>query len=576
MFYHGLIMHPQHRATQACCLLALSAGLMAQQATAQEAPACNDQFQPAPDGFVFINNLQQKQEYSVPPGSRIGTIHISRLPIFDLDNPKENNWLYRLGNRLHIMTRDQTVRQVLLFEEGESYDQRIMEESERILRDQGYLYNSAIRPVSQCNDVVDVEVITKDTWTLALGASWDRSGGEDTYNFSISESNLFGFGKQIRLAQEHDIDRDVTELLYNDDNLLGSRHVLSLGVADSDDGFSQYMDIGLPFYALDSRRSWELRMTNELRDDNLYFRGDEQFEVSHRIKDLLLQYGISNGLNRGYTHRFYLGYQYRSDVFGPGDEFPPPPQMPADRELSYPFIAYEVVEDHFDTTFNLNQLYRTEDLHLGRQFYQRIGYSATGLGADLNRIVFDGRYSNTLFYGDGFMWNHDLIWSGRWNLDTEDSEDLVVSYGSRFFKRWSTRHAFYAKLEATWTHNLSENEQVVLGGQTGARAFDNRFQTGDRSVILSLEERLYTDIHLFNLVRVGAAVFVDVGSAWTPGGDNGTEQRTLADAGIGLRFASSKAASNRMAHLDLAFPLTNQDDEAVDDYQIAFNIKADF
>lgn len=558
------------------CIAIISTGLLPLSAIAQqtETLSCGQSFQPAPDGFSFIDHLED--EYDIAPGSKIGAIHSSRLPIFDLDNPRENNWLYRLANRLHMITRDHTVRQILLFEEGDTYEPRVMQETERLLRKQGYLYNAAIRPVSRCDETVDLEVITKDTWTFTPGISWDRSGGDNTYDINISESNLFGFGKEIVLSQKHDIDRDSTEFLYKDENLLGSRHTLNLGLADYDDGYNHSLDVALPFYALDSRHSWGLRLLNDQRDDQLYYRGDERYEVAHRTKELRLQYGISGGLRNGFTRRLYMGYQYRRDTFGIGDEYPAPPQLPADRELSYPFLAYESVEDRYDTTYNLDQLYRTEDLHIGHYLYHSIGYSPTGLGGDQDRIVFNGSYSNTLIYQAGLLWNHDLTWSGRWNLDTDNSEDVKVSYNNRIFKRWSPRHAFYARLRATWTRNLSANEQIVLGGQNGARAYDNRFQTGDRMVVLNLEERLYTDIHLFNLVRVGAAVFLDVGSVWSEDGDNGTEERVLADAGFGLRFASSKAASNRMAHLDLAFPLTNRDDPYVDEYQIAFNVKTDF
>ncbi|MDD9959297.1 MAG: BamA/TamA family outer membrane protein, partial [Gammaproteobacteria bacterium] len=127
-----------------------------------------------------------------------------------------------------------------------------------------------------------------------------------------------------------------------------------------------------------------------------------------------------------------------------------------------------------------------------------------------------------------------------------------------------------------YSKNLNSHRQVVLGGESGARAFDNRFQVGDRSVILTLEERLYTDLHLWNLIRVGGALFVDVGRAWSPDFDNGVEEELLADIGFGLRLASSKAASGRIAHIDFAFPMTNRDDPEVDSMQVAITIKGSF
>ncbi len=37
----------------------------------------------------------------------IGEIRIEKANIFDLSNPEENNWLYRLANRWHIVTKRQ-------------------------------------------------------------------------------------------------------------------------------------------------------------------------------------------------------------------------------------------------------------------------------------------------------------------------------------------------------------------------------------------------------------------------------------------------------------------------------------
>jgi|TARA_B100002003_G_scaffold191345_1_gene180425 hemolysin activation/secretion protein len=190
--------------------------------------------------------------------------------------------------------------------------------------------------------------------------------------------------------------------------------------------------------------------------------------------------------------------------------------------------------------------------------------------------VVEGLFSDTLFFNDDVLWQHSLEWEGLWNLDEDVAEDVQVSYETRYFRRQTDNRSFFASLEAVYSKNLNGHRQVVLGGLTGARAFDNRFQVGDRSLLLTLEERLYTDIHLWNLIRVGGALFVDMGRAWEPGFDNGVEDELLANIGVGLRLASSKAASGRIAHIDFAFPLTNRNDRDARNLQISVNIKGRF
>jgi len=48
----------------------------------------------------------------------IGEITLDKATVFDLTNPKENNWLYRWANRVHVMTREDHIKEQLLFNES--------------------------------------------------------------------------------------------------------------------------------------------------------------------------------------------------------------------------------------------------------------------------------------------------------------------------------------------------------------------------------------------------------------------------------------------------------------------------
>src|SRR5210317_176049 len=88
---------------------------------------------------------EPEDEMQVPDGEYvIGDIVLDKGDVFDLSNPDEDRWLYRAANRFHIVTRDSTIRQQLLFQPGDAYDKRVLEESERILRRNKYLYDAHI------------------------------------------------------------------------------------------------------------------------------------------------------------------------------------------------------------------------------------------------------------------------------------------------------------------------------------------------------------------------------------------------------------------------------------------------
>ena len=536
--------------------------------------ACGSAFEPATGSYQFLR--EEVPDYDIAQGARIGEIYYTRLPIFDEADPLENNVAFRWANRFHILTRESVISEQILFARDEQYKERLLQESGRLLRRQDYFYDVAVHPVRLCGDVVDVEVITKDTWSLTPNISFDRSGGENTYGFSIRDSNILGLGKRFEIASSKDADRRSHALIYEDDNVLGTRIRTRVSYVDSDDGSNQLLALNLPFFSLDSRRSWGVFLENGEREDKQFFRGDDITEVKHDIEDYGIELGFSQGLKNNSTRRWTMGYRYRSDKFHASEELPPPRAFPIDKELSYAYVGFEVVEDNYDTAFNLEQIYRTEDLHLGHRVFNRLGFAASAFGSDMDRIVVDGFFTDTLVYSDDVLWQHTLQWEGQWNLDSAESEDILVSYETRYFKRISSRQAFFARLEAVYSRNLNSNSQIVFGGMTGARAFDNRFQVGDRRVSLTLEQRFYSDMHILNLIRVGGAFFVDAGRAWEPGVDNGVEDDLLADIGFGIRLASSKAASSRVAHIDFAFPLTNRGDPEVKSFQIVFNIKGSF
>jgi hemolysin activation/secretion protein len=73
--------------------------------------------------------------------------------------------------------------------------------------------------------------------------------------------------------------------------------------------------------------------------------------------------------------------------------------------------------------------------------------------------------------------------------------------------------------------------------------------------LLTLEQRGYTDWYPFRLLRVGGAVFYDVGRAWGGVNQNAVNGGWLSDVGIGLRLALDRTAFANVLHADLAVPL---------------------
>jgi hemolysin activation/secretion protein len=133
------------------------------------------------------------------------------------------------------------------------------------------------------------------------------------------------------------------------------------------------------------------------------------------------------------------------------------------------------------------------------------------------------------------------------------------------------RFSLAGMIEGKAVHNLSTDQQLLGGGDTGLRGYPSRYQWGNRSYLVSVEERYFSDIYIARIVRVGLAAFVDAGRTWFSDGPGGDGYGTLADVGLGFRFESTRTRQDRVLHVDFAFPLVDGPD--VQSMQILLVVK---
>ena len=505
-------------------------------------------------------------------GAVIGDIVLEKRNIFDLSDPKENKWLYRWANRLHIVTRDSVIRNQLLFADGDAFSDRLLEETERIIRSNRFIYDASVEPLRYENGVVDVKVTTQDVWSLTPDVSFSRSGGENRTALGIEETNLLGRGQLLRLKWIDSVDRTSTQFDFEDRNLGNSWVSMFLRVADNSDGESQTLSIVRPFHALDARWSGGGWITIDDRRTALYRLGDEAAEYRHQ-RDYATGFGgWSAGLRNGWVRRWTAGYVIDENNFSVATDPTLPAVIPEDRELIYPFLGLEVLQDDFSTTSNTNQIGRTEDFYMGTRFSASVGWSDESFGADRDALI----VSATLNLGFGSLDKTALLLTGFTSGRREggNSRNATTSIRAGFYHRQSEKRLFFMELSGTAGHDLDLDNPVQLGGKSGLRGYPLRYQTGDSKALFSVEQRYFTDWYPWRLFRVGGAIFADVGRTW---GNNPIGERNygwLKDVGFGFRFAPTRFSTNKVAHLDFAFPLDG--DPSIDSVQILLEAKRSF
>lgn len=509
-----------------------------------------------------------------PDDAVLGEVVFTRYPIFDADDPEENNALFGFVDFLHIDTRPEVISSRLLFDAGDTLNTRILQESARVLRDSDYLYDARVWPYRVCGNRVDVEVLTREVWTLSGGASLSRSGGADETSVSIADSNFLGYGKTVSLESTSTTDRDGIEFGYQDPNVAGSRHTLDLFYADNDDGFHTSLDAERPFYSLDARLAWGIRYNNHEREEDVYERGEEVASYEANLQRSEIYLGRSGGWEGGETRRWWYGLHLREESYSTVEDEPAPEELPASREMNYPFVGFDLIEESFVQVSNLNQMHRIEDFNLGRSWGWRVGIADTGFGSDTDRLIYQANTRNAWKVDESTLMQLETSLQGMWGYSADQSEEVLFETNWRWYNGVGKQQGTYLALDLRVGHRLQVNQELLLGSEEQLRGYPARYQSGDRSFVFSAERRFYTDWHWWRLVRVGGAVFFDVGRAWESGDENAGATGILADAGFGFRFSSSRAQTKQILHVDFAFPFQRADD--IDNVQVLITAKQSF
>lgn len=489
-------------------------------------------------------------------GAIVGEIRVVPLEIFDTSDPAENYALFRLANTLHVQTREGVIRRAILFRPGDPVSVRVIEETERLLRANGYLYDVQLRPVAVRDGVVDIEVVTRDTWSLSVGAGVSRSGGANASNVELTEENLFGTGTRIGLRRTTDIDRSSSSIEYGNDRAFGTWTAVALRHASNSDGSASALSVVRPFYALDSRWTAGVAASSDDRVDAVYSSGVIASQYRFRQSQARVFGGWSAGLVDGWVQRHTLGLSANRVRYSAEPGRVAPATLPGDDTLVGPYYRYDLIEDRFDRELNRNLVGRPEFFAVGLNASLQVNLASRALGASRDTAF----YSASVSKGFEPAPKHTLIARAALSGELAGAGGQHLSAAAQYYRPQSRYRLFYAAAAGDWITHAGPVDALVLGGDNGLRGYPLRYQSGARRMLFTIEQRFYTDVYPWRLFRIGGAAFLDVGRAWGGTSANAVNPGWLSDLGLGLRIVSVRSAFSNVLHIDLAMPLNRDPD----------------
>ena len=479
-------------------------------------------------------------------GPVIREIRIVRLPIFD--STEATSLVYKAMNAFHVTTRDNVVRQELLFAVGQPWDTAVVGETERNLRATGFFRSVVIDSLPTDSGVI-ARVTTQDAWTLGIVFSIQSAGSQINYAFGFNTRNFLGTGAQFRMQYGKNADRDSLLFMWTKDFIFGSKYFFQANYDALSDGGAGYLNFGLPFRKFESPVGYNL-YGNLYNGRVLLFVGGDT-TATDTLRRAFHVFSLNPAIKLSATNEHYvrlgLYMQLQSSAYAPYSV--PGAQLKDSVSGTFgPFITASYPKYEHVRYFEAGG--RLEDLQLGVTVTAgaylapaQWGYQKFGIGPNLvvsagqsvsRMIVQESLTVTSLFNSSGL--DSGTAYGGVTAWTQPGPTQLLIAYAGGGMQK-----------------NGFPYENWDLGLGYGVRAFPQHAFTGNRMFITAAEYRWFFWPSAFRLFAVGIAGFVDHSGAWY----SGSPVRTGTDAGAGLRFSSITGNPGYVMRADLAYRWAN-------------------
>lgn len=484
----------------------------------------------------------------------IRNIEIVRQNVFDNQLDEHNHFIYKLANKLHVVTRENVIRRELLFNEGEIFNREKLDQSLRNIRALPFIGEADAILVDTDSDSVDIKITTEDLWTTVGGIASEGGGGLYSVTIYAEEKNVAGLGIGIDTEATFASDNnDGFSVGLFDPRLFSSRNGLSLYYSDYE--FENSMDFLLyrPFYSVDTRYGFSANISRDRLIPRLFYRGEEVF----RYKKDFNYFGINFVRTFGRYTRLepQIRYIYSENNYSEYPGLTDIGVIPDDEIFSGPGIGFRILTHRYKTARYLDEFGTTEDI----TEHASVAASLTWSGP-----TFRGDYITTLASIEaGFFYQPiNCIYVGFKNsYSSYYQADLIreritnITQSIVYFK--PVEYQLLAlRTISQFAWRQKPDYQLTLGGDNGLRGYPDRYLTGTRLFLTNLEYRFFTPVKILT-AGLGAAAFFDAGYVWR--NSQNTDFNDLkTNIGIGLRIGLTKSSTARTIRLDLARAL-NED-----------------
>ena len=192
-------------------------------------------------------------------------IEIQNNSLFSPDDLRARSfsWVLGFADWMHIRTRQDYLRDELLVKEGDCYDEAVVDESARFLRELNFIARVEAGASLAPDSTWVVRVETWDEWSTQFSTDFDVEGRFRFKGLAITEKNLAGRGLRLSFRYRNFRERRDKGLALSTERLLGT-------------GLNASVEGGSTRTGTSSGRSWPTRSSASRHDSPLKAASDSK------------------------------------------------------------------------------------------------------------------------------------------------------------------------------------------------------------------------------------------------------------------------------------------------------------
>jgi hypothetical protein len=519
------------------------------------------------------------QANPLPP---VASITVTVLPVFE----SESTSISKVSAHLKAKTAEATLLREISIEIGDSISPTVLKETTRHLISLPYIRNPTVAThVDQKG--THITVTAHDTWTFIPIIGVTTGDGRNSRYFGASDSNLGGWGKSVDFVYTADDEKDSVGGGYYDPRIFGSDLVFSSRYTGRTDGDLYEAQIGHPLRTRLDTSGWKLAAGDSDVVGRLYDAAEETFLYGNKRSVARAEFYQVIDASDTAQQRLALGWLFDHSRFesATDEDFDnvgvnplavsrDPALLAPDRKFSGPVLGWQSVNYDIRTYQFIDRFERPASYNQGLEWGIGTQISPSWLGATHSSLRPIGRLQRGLYSSDALLVRASLQASSR--IEAGQLKQSLLGFSTRSYLKGSEfdaellhRHTLAGLIDIDWGDQFDNDQQLLLGADTGLRGYEARTFSGDTRALLTIEDRIHVAEGVADVASISAVPFFDIGGATDSDLGSLVSHQLYSDVGAGLRIGIPRLTGGGIIRLDAAYPLRDGPDGSMR-YELRF------